>query len=407
MIQIPAILYKRNIVDRIAPYLFTGDIVVLHGARQVGKTYIMYYLAKIVQEKGELAHFIDLEDGRLKEILNAGVEPFVSYLKEEGLLTGKRAFVFIDEIQYLENPSSFLKIIADHHKEIKLIVSGSSSFNIKRKFKDSLVGRTVNFDIFNLSFEELLLFKDYQADLKEIHTAKKIGELVSLYEEYVKYGGYPKIVLTGGTDKKSTYVNQIIDTYVKKDIRDLAEIKDVDKFNRLLEVLASQSGQLLNVTELANTVNISKITLEKYLFLLEETYIIKLVRPYSRNIRKELFKTPKIFFFDTGLMNILWLKAFPQEILGEIFETSIFSELVKKYGTGKVAFWRTTDKKEIDFIVKDTDALLPIEAKLNFSKMDASSMKYFSAEYSVSGGKTVALYGDRKDPDATIYPWEL
>jgi hypothetical protein len=407
MIKIPEILYKRTIIDQITPFLFTDDIIVLHGARQVGKTHIMYYLAKILHEKGEQTHFIDLEDGRLREILDKGVEPFISYLKEEGLLSGNKIFVFVDEIQYLENPSSFLKLIGDHHKEIKLIVSGSSSFNIKNKFKDSLVGRTVSFDIFNLSFEEFLQFKQYYADLKEIHTQKKIDELVFLYEEYVKYGGYPKIVLTAEAEKKSKYINQIIDTYIKKDIRDLAEIKDIDKFNRLLETLASQSGQLLNVTELANTINLSKITLEKYLFLLEETYIIKLVRPYSENKRKELFKTPKVFFFDTGIMSILWLKEFPKEILGSIFETSIFSELVKKHGADNVYFWRTTDKKEIDFIVKEKNILLPIEVKLNFAGADVSAMKYFLAEYSMSEYETAALYGERGDKKNLAYPWEL
>src|SRR3989344_1858842 len=217
MIQIPTVLYKRSVLERITPYLFTDDIIVLHGARQVGKTHILYYLAKLIQEKEERAHFIDLENNRFKDILDKGVESFMSYLAEEGLITAQRLFVFIDEIQYLENPSSFLKIIADHHKNIKLIVSGSSSFNIKSKFKDSLVGRTVNFDIFNLSFEEFLVFKNYYANFKEVHTVKKIEELVSLYEEYIKYGGYPKIVLTPEIDKKNKYLNQIIDTYVKKE----------------------------------------------------------------------------------------------------------------------------------------------------------------------------------------------
>lgn len=407
MIKIPKVLYKREIVDQISKYLFTDDIIVLHGARQVGKTHILYYLAKIIQEKGEQAHFIDLEDGRLRDILDSGVSSFLSYLKEEGVFSEKRVFVFIDEIQYLENPSSFLKMVIDHHKNIKLIVSGSSSFNIKNKFKDSLVGRTVNFDIFNLSFSEFLLFKNYQVDFKEIHTQKKISELTELYEEYIKYGGYPKIVLTPEVEIKNKYINQIIDTYIKKDIRDLAEIKDVDKFNKLIEVLASQSGNLLNVAELSNVVNLSKQTIEKYLFLLEETYIIKLLHPFSKNKRKELFKTPKVFLFDTGLLNILWFKEFPKETLGSVFETSIFSELVKKYGSDNVYFWRTTDKKEIDFILKDKNNLIPIEAKLNFAKAETPALKYFSSEYSTEKYKTVALQGERKDDPKMIYPWNL
>lgn len=407
MIKIPELLYKRTIVDKIIPYLTTDDIIILHGARQVGKTHILYYLAELLQEKGEITHFIDLEDGRLKEILDNGVDSFISYLKEEGIFSDKKVFVFIDEIQYLENPSSFLKLLHDHHKEVKLVISGSSSFNIKSKFSDSLVGRTVDFNIFNLSFEEYLLFNKYHVDFKEVHTEKKIAELSSFYEEYVKYGGYPKIALTPEIDKKAAYVRQIIDTYVKKDIRDLAEIKDIDKFNRLLGALSAQSGQLLNVTELASAAKISRITLEKYLFLLEETYIIKLVTPYSDNKRKELFKTPKIFFFDTGLMNMLWLKEFPKEILGQAFETSIYSELIKKYGTDAVAFWRTTDKKEIDFILKTGGTLLPIEAKVDFARVNDSAMRSFADEYMIKQYKTVAVHGDKNSHDSTSYPWEL
>ena len=119
-----------------------------------------------------------------------------------------RRFIFIDEIQYLENPSSFLKLTADHHKDVKLIVSGSSSFAIKDKFKDSLVGRTVNFEIFNLSFKEFLLFKQYAYEEGKVCTKKKTDELKALFKEYILYGGYPKIVLTPEIDKKRNTFNR-------------------------------------------------------------------------------------------------------------------------------------------------------------------------------------------------------
>lgn len=317
-----------------------------------------------------------------------------------------KLFVFIDEIQYLASPSPFLKLLADHYPQVKLIVSGSSSFNIKQKFSDSLVGRTVNFEIFPLCFEEFLMFKGEHFDPKHIYTAKKRDELLSLYEDYILSGGYPKIVLTSQKIMKEKYLQQIIDTYVKKDIRDLAEIKDINKFNRLLEILASQSGQLLNVVELANTLGIMKPTVERYLFLLEQTYIIRLVRPYSANLRSELSKTPKIFFYDSGLMQMLWLKELPKEILGAVFETSIFSELVKKYGSEKIYHWRTQDKKEIDFILKDGRSLLPIEAKLNFNQFQPTAFNYFKNKHQVKDGKVVGLKGEIKE-DFFVYPWQL
>jgi len=329
-------IYERVVIEEIKKYLDSEEIIVLHGARQVGKTSILYYLENYLKEAGKITHYIDLEDSRYVKILDAGTKEFINYLREEGVVDNSKRpgknkiFVFIDEIQYLKNPSSFLKLIADHNKDIKLIVSGSSSFNIKKKFKDSLVGRTVDFEIFNLSFKEFLLFKGYYFDKKKIFTEKKNSELKQLFTEYVLYGGYPKIVLTNEIYKKEKYLQQIIDTYIKKDVRDLAEIKDVSKFNKLLEALASQSGNLLNVTELSNTCNIAKQTVEKYLFLLENTYILKLVRPYSKNIRSELFKIAKIYFYDTGLMQMLWLKGLQKEIIGNVFETAVFAELIKK-----------------------------------------------------------------------------
>lgn len=401
-------IYKRDIVDEINNYLKTDDIIVLHGARQVGKTSILYLLREQLKAKGEVTYYIDLEDSRFVKILDSGTGEFIKLLEEEGLKTSyrKKIFVFIDEIQYLSNPSSFLKLTADHHKNLKLIISGSSSFAIKDKFKDSLVGRTVNFEIFNLSFKEFLTFKQYPFEEKKSYTQKKIEELKRLFKEYVLYGGYPKIVLTPEVDKKEKYLQQIIDTYVKKDIRDLASIKDIDKFNKLLETLASHSGNLLNVAELSNTTRIAKQTIERYLFIMENTYIIKLLRPFSKNIRSELFKLPKIYFYDTGLMQMLWLKGLQKELIGNVFETGIFVELIKKYGKDSVFYWRTTDKKEIDFILKIRNAILPVEVKLKFEQFNPSAINYFKGRYGIRNYNVVSLYGNPKDK-FYVYPWQI
>jgi len=336
-------IYKRDIVREIDRYLTTDDVIVLHGARQVGKTSLMRYIEAELKAKGEKTLFIDLEDSRYVKLLDAGVGEFLKLLEEKGVRTAhpeRKVYVFIDEIQYLSNPSSFLKLIADHQKSIKLIVSGSSSFAIKSRFSDSLVGRTVNFDIFNLSFREFLHFK--------------------------------------GTEK----------------------------FNKLLEALAAQSGQMLNVAELAGTIRIAKQTVEKYLFIMENTYILKLVRPFSGNIRSELFKMPKIFFYDTGIMQMLWLKGLQKEIIGNVFETGIFSELVKKYGQDAVYYWRTKDKKEIDFVLRIKRDVLPVEAKLNFGQFRTTAVKYFGERYGTDRYVVTGLEGERKN-EFQVYPWRL
>jgi hypothetical protein len=402
-------IYKREIVGEIERYLYTGDIIVLHGARQVGKTSLLRYLEAELKAKGETTYFIDLEDSRYVKILDAGVREFLKLLEEEGIKAARqnrKIFVFVDEIQYLANPSSFLKLISDHHKDIKLIVSGSSSFAIKSKFKDSLVGRTVDFDIFTLSFREFLTFRGYPFEEVKVYTGKKVDELKGLFKQYVLYGGYPKIVLTPEIVMKEKYLQQIIDTYVKKDIRDLAKVKDIEKFNKLLEALAAQSGQLLNVAELSNTTRIAKQTIEKYLFIMENTYILKLVRPFSGNIRSELFKLPKIFFYDTGIMQMLWLKGLQKELIGSVFETGIFSELVKKYDKDSVYYWRTKDKKEIDFILKIKKVVLPIEAKLSFEQFKPAAVNYFSEKYGIKKYKVVSLNGKPRS-EFQVYPWEV
>jgi len=410
-------IYKRTVTEAIGRFLPTDDIIVIHGARQVGKTSILMLLQDQLQASDEQTYYIDLEDSRFVSLLDKGVDEFVTYLTEQGFdlpalrAAGRKLYVMIDEIQYLANPSSFLKLLADHHRYLKIIISGSSSFEIKSKFKDSLVGRTVNFEIYPLSFQEFLTFNGISFAPADHFTEKKTAELRRLYMEFALYGGYPKIVLTQGSDIKEKYLQQIIDTYVRKDIRDLAEIKDVNKFNRLLETLASQSGNLLNVSELSVTAGLARETIERYLLILEQTYMLRLVRPFSRNLRAELFKTPKVFFYDTGLMQMLWLKRLQKEILGQVFETSIFAELVKRHGPEQVFYWRTQDKKEIDFVVKFPDKVFPVEAKLHFPRTIPRVLHTFDAAYRADSSESPSyrLVGITGEPseEQMIFPWQL
>lgn len=404
-------LFRRTIISSIEQFLDSPDIIVLHGSRQVGKTSIMLYLIEHLKNLNYDTFYIDLEDLRFTGILDSGAENLLKYMEENSIITNKKLYLFIDEIQYLENPSNLLKILHDHYSnKIKLFISGSSTFAIKSKFKDSLVGRTINFEIFPLSFKELLLFKGSKIDIsKEISSSVTIDELKELYTEYIIYGGYPRIVLEKEIQKKEILLQQIIDTYIRKDIRDIGDIRDINKFNMLIEILASQSGNMINVNELASTTRISRQTVEHYLFLLENTYIIRLVRPYSRNIRSELIKSPKVFLYDSGITSLLWMKTFPKTILGNLFETSIFSELVKTTKKRELYYWRTKDKKEIDFILRKENTLTPIEVKLSAIHLKNTALNYFTKNYSCKKSYCISLNieAEKKGDVELLYPWEI
>jgi predicted AAA+ superfamily ATPase len=404
-------IYERKIYKEIKPFMSTNDVIVIHGARQTGKTTLLKRMMKDLPPEDTC--YFDLEESELLELCDEGVGSIVDYLRQRGLLRDQKKFyLLIDEIQYLANPSSLMKLIYDHHPYLKLIVSGSSSFGMKKKFKDSLVGRTVDFELYPLDFEEFLLFKNQSFDLsKRITSEVLVDELKRLYKEYVIYGGYPKIVLTDAVKMKDKYLRQIIDTYIKKDIRDLAQVRNITKFNKLLRVLASQCGQMLNITELSNIAQLAKQTVEEYLLILEDTYVIKLLPPFSRNVRSELFKTPKVFFYDTGLLHMLWLKTFPEEFTGNVFEVSIFSEFVKNIDPESIYYWRTQDKKEIDFIITEKLKMTPVEVKLNASRLNYTAMKYFVSHYQPGNAFCISLEGELptgefKSRVTPIKPWE-
>jgi len=407
-------LKDRKILKKIKKFIEDDEIIAIHGSRQVGKTSLLYLIIEkhLKNTKQKNIFFFDLEDFFLLDLCNQGPVQVINYLKGKGADFKNKVYLFIDEVQYLDSPSSFLKLFYDKFKgKIKLIVSGSSSFLIKKKFKDSLVGRIIDFELFTLDFEEFLNFKGLNYDLRFLSDAIN-RELLPLYKEYLIYGGYPAIVIEEDIEKKEIKLKQIINTYVKKDVRDLAAIRNINKFNALLSILSSQSGRLLNITELSNTLGIAKKTIEDYLLILENTYIIKRIYPFYKNIRSELTKMPKIFFEDTGMMNILMNKSFPSVITGEMFETGLYSIFRKNIEVENIHFWRTNKGQEVDFVLnfpRKKNPIIPLEVKLNYSKKYLTPLRYFLDKYNLKMGFLVCLK-EGISPDKrikVIYPWQF
>ena len=423
-VGIMAELKKRKLFSKIINFIEDEEIIVIHGSRQVGKTSLLRYIInnylKIEHCKSNIFYF-DLEDFQLLDLCNNSVEDVVAYLKAKGAVFDKKVYLFIDEIQYLSNPSSFLKLFYDRYKEkIKLVVSGSSSFMIRKKFKDSLAGRIVDFELFTLDFEEFLTFKNLKYDLAECKANLLHAELTRYYEEFIIFGGYPSIVLEDITEKKEVKLKQIINTYIKKDIRDLAEIREIDKFNNLIKILASQTGNLLNILELSNTIGLSKQTVREYIFLLENTYIIRRISPFYKNIRSELTKMPKIFFEDTGMANILINKTFSLNVSGNLLENSIYSQLRKNLTLDDIYFWRTNKKQEIDFIIDYVNKnkkrlIMALEVKKMFLSKHITCFNYFNKAYPEVRNCICCLSKKENIAETTrqlnnlniIYPWQL
>lgn len=401
-------LYPRKIEVTIKNILTQHTIIVLLGSRQVGKTSLIYRLILFLINKQiaslEQILYLDLEFPHiLNQINNLYGDEFIYFLKSQGIDASKQVFLFIDEVHYLDNPSSFLKTIHDHYPNINLIVSGSSSLQIKHKFKDSLTGRKRVFTIHPLDFEEFLYFKNSSLAEKKVSLhlknilsttrSQKLKELKYLsedfkraFEEYVIYGGYPGIVLIPVLNEKQALLAEIYNSYIRKDIKDFARIENITAFNNLIELSGHQIGQMINLSELTNSLNISRPTVENYLFLLENTFILSIIIPFYRNRRKEIIKSPKLFFHDTGIRNYVTRNFNSLQHRGDtgsLFENAVFGELYKNLGVlDELHFWRTKSKAEVDFIIRGEE-LLPIEVKYQSYKKPKipSGLRSFIHEY--------------------------
>ena len=380
-------LFPRSVLPAILPWLDDPQALVLIGSRQVGKTCLLYLLIQhlLAQEVPPTNLFyFDLEHLDHLNLLNDGPEALIQSLRLEGADFEERIYLFIDEIQYLNQPTQLLKLLVDHHPNVKIICTGSSTLDIRRKFKDALVGRKILFEVFSLSFEEFLQFKN-QTTLHQVLESYKLSILLQedqlppslpdlyihplqkLLDEYCRYGGYPAIALEANLEKKLILLNEIFSAYVHKDIASLFAIENTHAFNQLVQLLALEIGQLLNGNTLTTDLAISRPTLEKYLTILENTFIIKRVRPFFRRKKREVIKMPKLFFFDLGLRNLV-VKQFGELGMrpdrGALIENFAFIHLYRGLrALDDLHFWRTKNGAEVNFIVQTGETLLPVEVK--------------------------------------------
>lgn len=395
-------MIKRILLNQVQNHLASPEISLIVGPRQAGKTTLMEILRDDLEKKGEKTLFLNLDFNADRPFFDSQERLLQRISYEVGKV---RAFVFVDEIQRKEDAGLFLKGLYDMKLPYKFIVSGSGSIELKEKIHESLPGRKKLFELTTLTFEEFVAYKTNYKYIREDASFMELSSFFDLFKEqafgylneYLNFGGYPKVVLAQTYAEKRTAIADIYQSYLEKDISILLNIKKTESLSALLRILASQIGNLVNISELSNTIGISAQTVKDYLWYLEKTYMIRKVTPYFKNIRKEITKTPVYYFVDLGLRNFA-INQFGNaafESGGFLFENFVYNNLKIRLQLtpANIHFWRTKDKAEVDFVLNTGREVIPIEVKYaNLKRPEMSrSFRSFLAKYKVSKAFIVNL----------------
>jgi predicted AAA+ superfamily ATPase len=344
------------------------QVLIVLGSRQVGKT-------TIVKKIFPQADYFLVDNEPIKKILESyDIETYKT------LLNKNSREVIIDEIHLLDNPGRAVKIIYDQLENIKLIITGSSSFHIKNKTGESLAGRKIDYNIYPLTFSEYLNQKGITKDLnfnilEKIIDDQKYNANDQFYKFDIKnilnnvliYGQYPHLIENPNDEK---YLRNFVDSLIFKDILELNLIEDKKLAKDLLKLLAFQIGNLINYSELANSLKADQRTIKRYIEIFEQSFVLFRLYPYSKNKRDEISKAAKIFFYDTGVRNALigdFSALEARTDRGALFENFIISELTKQDSYAdkncKFYYWRTKQGSEIDVVLEKNNELIGVELK--------------------------------------------
>jgi len=363
----PIATIHRTVLGEVRQDLRREEIAFLVGPRQAGKTTIMKIIQDELLAAGEKTLFLSL-DYEYDRVYFSSQQSLLKKVKLE--FGGGPGFVFIDEIQRMENAGIFLKGIQDLGLPYKFIVSGSGSVDLKAKIKESMLGRKRIYEVYPLSLLEFVNFKtDYRyADRLPDFFALEKTRSFDLLLEYLNYGGYPRVALETEAREKLRVMDEIYQGYISKDIAYLLHVEKIEAYGQLMKHLADQAGKLINYSELSATLGISLHTVKNYCWYAEETYILRRITPFFRNIRSEISKAPSVYFSDFGFRNyalgVLGNLQRPDD-LGFAFQNLVYLILREKlrWSGAQLHFWRTKSKTEIDFVIDTGRNVIPVEVK--------------------------------------------
>lgn len=343
-------MIKRHLEPTIRNKINTGKAIVLVGARQVGKTTL---LKNILNDLHYL--FLDGDDPTVRNLLS---NPNTEQIRT---IIGDNKLIFLDEAQRIQGIGLTLKIITDQFKEVQLLVSGSSSFDLGNELNEPLTGRKWEYELFPISWEE------YEDSIGFLKSEQQL-------ENRLLYGFYPEVINNQGNEKET--LKNLVNSYLYRDILAFSDIRKPEVLEKLLQALALQMGSEVNYNELSQTVGINKTTVQNYINILEKGYIVFRLNSFSRNLRNEIKQTRKIYFLDNGIRNMIIGNFNPLELRvdkGALWENFLVSERLKqnkyKESYSKMYFWRNQQQQEIDFIEEKEGEINAYEFKWNKKKI--------------------------------------
>lgn len=355
-------MITRFLEARIREKCFKGKAVLLSGPRQTGKTTL---LNSIFRDKPGVC-WLNGDDPETRMLLDD-----VSVIKWKRIL-GKNTILVLDEAQRISNIGLKLKLITDQIPEVQVVASGSSAFELANQVREPLTGRKWEFHLFPVSFGEMEAHHGFLEEHRRL-------------SDRLVYGYYPEVVNNPGEERE--ILTQLADSFLYKDILMWERIKKPEKLTRLLQALAFQTGQEVSYHELGQIVDLDNQTVENYITLLEQTYIIFRLPPLSRNLRKELKRKRKIYFYDNGIRNAIIAQYQPLELrqdLGALWENWLVSERRKTLHYqgihANTFFWRTQDQQEIDYIEEREGKMWAYEMKWS-AKAKPAFPKTFTSAY--------------------------
>jgi predicted AAA+ superfamily ATPase len=365
-------MIERTLYKTIENKLFNGKVVVLVGARQVGKTTLLKQLLR--QKEGVL--WLNGDELQVQNLFaNASADRLLSEF-------GDNKIVILDEAQRIENIGLRLKLIADSDSDIQVIATGSSAFELANKVNEPLTGRKWEYQMFPLSFGEMVA---HHGKLKEMR----------MLPRRLVYGYYPEVVMNDGNEVE--ILKLLTDAYLYKDILSWESIKHPDKLQTLLRALAYQVGSQVSYNELSQMCSMDSKTVERYITLLEQCYIIFRLPSFSRNLRHELKASRKIYFYDNGIRNALIADYNAPEVrqdIGALWENFVIAERMKSneyyHRWVNRYFWRTKQQQEIDYLEESGGKLHAYEMKWN-PRVKASITKTFTEAYPNSEFQVITL----------------
>ncbi|MBI4358776.1 MAG: ATP-binding protein [Candidatus Omnitrophica bacterium] len=383
----------RDLVGSIRPFLKRREYLSVLGPRQSGKTTLLELLKEeLIDElripKDRIAS-LTFEDRKLLAQFEKDPIPFVrSYLSSGSKGSKNRPFyLFMDEFQYAEEGGQKLKLIYDTLEEVKIIVTGSSSLDLKAKVGKYMVGRIVSFQLSPFNFREYLkakntrlenLYKERELILRKGLLEGKFSRikegvdpfseaLREEFEAFCLWGGYPAVVLAEDAAVRRKLLSEIYNQYILKDIKTLLELTTDRELFLLSQYLATQIGNLVIYQNLSQASGLDYRNLKRHLQILEETFVSRTIRPFFKNRQKELSKSPKIYFWDLGFRNYLMenMNRFSERPdAGAMVENVSLIRLSQCFeGADKINFWRTKAGAEVDFILHQGGEIIPIEVK--------------------------------------------